>query len=141
MGSGTEESAAAAMTLKKSGHKFESFYEKTLHGYTGLINQGATCYLNSLLQAIFMLPEFRLALYTSQEDDSSTISATLQCELISSNSKCVCNVKANVAALFARLQLTHRGALPTNELSASFGWTERDSFAQQDVQECMAVSS
>lgn len=31
--------------------------------YVGLSNQGATCYLNSLLQSLFMTPEFRTAIY------------------------------------------------------------------------------
>ena len=35
----------------------------TAEGYSGLNNQGATCYLNSLLQALFMTPEVREALY------------------------------------------------------------------------------
>lgn len=28
-------------------------------GLTGLLNQGATCYLNSLIQTLFMTPPFR----------------------------------------------------------------------------------
>jgi ubiquitin C-terminal hydrolase len=32
-------------------------------GFVGLANQGATCYLNSLLQSLFMTPEFRNAIY------------------------------------------------------------------------------
>ena len=28
-------------------------------GFCGIFNQGATCYLNSLLQTLFMTPEFR----------------------------------------------------------------------------------
>lgn len=32
-------------------------------GYVGLVNQAMTCYLNSLLQTLFMTPEFRNALY------------------------------------------------------------------------------
>ncbi|KAG8292028.1 Ubiquitin carboxyl-terminal hydrolase 47 [Homalodisca vitripennis] len=37
-------------------------------GYVGLVNQAMTCYLNSLLQALFMTPEFRNALYKWQYD-------------------------------------------------------------------------
>ena len=36
---------------------------KSATGYVGLSNQGATCYLNSLIQTLFMTPEFRNALY------------------------------------------------------------------------------
>ena len=32
-------------------------------GYVGLVNQGATCYLSSLVQSLYMTPEFRRALY------------------------------------------------------------------------------
>lgn len=32
-------------------------------GYVGLVNQAMTCYLNSLLQTLYMTPEFRRALY------------------------------------------------------------------------------
>lgn len=36
--------------------------------YIGLVNQAMTCYLNSLLQALFMTPEFRNALYNWEFD-------------------------------------------------------------------------
>ncbi|MGH0139123.1 UNVERIFIED_CONTAM: hypothetical protein FKN15_068844 [Acipenser sinensis] len=40
-------------------------------GYRGLINQGATCYLNTVLQTFFMTPEFRDAVheYSGPEKD------------------------------------------------------------------------
>ncbi len=34
-----------------------------ISGYVGLVNQAMTCYLNSLLQTLFMTPEFRNAVY------------------------------------------------------------------------------
>jgi uncharacterized UBP type Zn finger protein len=36
--------------------------------YVGLVNQAMTCYLNSLLQSLFMTPEFRNALYKWEFD-------------------------------------------------------------------------
>ncbi len=33
------------------------------HKYRGLVNQAMTCYLNSLIQSLFMTPEFRNAMY------------------------------------------------------------------------------
>lgn len=38
--------------------KFENGYA-TDQPYKGLSNIGATCYMNSLLQTIYMTPEFR----------------------------------------------------------------------------------
>jgi ubiquitin carboxyl-terminal hydrolase 47 len=35
----------------------------TKQRFVGLSNQGATCYMNSLLQTLYMTPEFRAALY------------------------------------------------------------------------------
>ena len=50
--------------------KFHIEYLSTNHGtiflflgYVGLVNQSMTCYLNSLLQALYMTPEFRNAIY------------------------------------------------------------------------------
>ena len=41
----------------------EQFAPRSESGRVGLINQGATCYLNSLLQTLYMMPEFRRALF------------------------------------------------------------------------------
>ncbi|CAN0015052.1 unnamed protein product, partial [Ectocarpus fasciculatus] len=38
-------------------------------GFVGLDNQGATCYLNALLQAIYMTPELRHGLYAVDPKD------------------------------------------------------------------------
>lgn len=49
----------------------------------GLVNQAMTCYLNSLLQALYMTPEFRNALYKwkyvgSAEETQKSIPYQLQ---------------------------------------------------------------
>jgi len=45
---------------------FKSFSDKkyeTRKKWVGLLNQGSTCYLNSLIQALMMTPEVRQKLY------------------------------------------------------------------------------
>eukprot|EP01091_Cochliopodium_minus_P015829 TRINITY_DN572_c0_g2_i1.p1 TRINITY_DN572_c0_g2~~TRINITY_DN572_c0_g2_i1.p1 ORF type:complete len:2346 (+),score=781.80 TRINITY_DN572_c0_g2_i1:1253-8290(+) len=52
----------------KDGHKNTLWhystenYEKDTSGYVGLLNLGATCYINSLTQQLFMVPELRHAI-------------------------------------------------------------------------------
>jgi ubiquitin carboxyl-terminal hydrolase 7 len=99
-------------------HNFNNYDSKKETGYVGLKNQGATCYLNSLLQSLYFTNAFREAVYhiPTAEDESITNSAyTLQ-------------------RLFYQLQ-TSSGAVGTNELTKSFGWDTRHIFEQQDVQE------
>ena len=47
--------------------------------YSGLYNQGATCYLNSLLQSLYMTPEFRAGLYAwkfeGEKDSDAAVEA------------------------------------------------------------------
>ncbi|OIV90620.1 hypothetical protein TanjilG_01701 [Lupinus angustifolius] len=94
-------------------------------GYVGLKNQGATCYMNSLLQTLYHIPYFRKAVYhmptTENDMPSGSIPLALQ-------------------SLFYKLQYSD-STVATKELTKSFGWDSYDSFTQHDVQELNRVLS
>ncbi|KAK4185020.1 putative ubiquitin carboxyl-terminal hydrolase [Podospora australis] len=99
-------------------HNFNHYDSKKETGYVGLKNQGATCYLNSLLQSLYFTNAFRKAIYgipTQQNESMDDSAYTLQ-------------------RLFYQLQ-TSPVAVSTNELTKSFGWEQKHIFEQQDVQE------
>ncbi|KAK5463058.1 ubiquitin-specific protease ubp15 [Exophiala xenobiotica] len=103
-------------------HNFEGYDSKKETGMVGLKNQGATCYLNSLLQSLYFTDAFRKAVYqipTEQDANRSNSAWTLQ-------------------RLFYKLQ-KDKFAVSTNELTASFGWDTRQIFEQQDVQELSRI--
>lgn len=94
--------------------------------FVGLSNQGATCYLNGLLQTLFMTPEFRRAVYRWRYSTElhgkkeSSIPYQLQC-------------------LFGCLQMGRRRAVDTVGLTKSFDWDGGEVYQQQDVQEMTRV--
>jgi ubiquitin carboxyl-terminal hydrolase 7 len=92
-------------------------------GFVGLKNQGATCYMNSMLQSLFCTSAFRKLVYailtTGSEDVNKCIPLTLQ-------------------HLFCRMQ-TGDKACSTSALTRSFGWSDWDTFVQHDVQEFCCV--
>ncbi|CAK1366028.1 unnamed protein product [Cercospora beticola] len=105
-------------------HNFINYDSKKETGMVGLRNQGATCYLNSLLQSLYLTGAFRKAVYqipteTPQERESSNSAYMLQ-------------------RLFYSLQ-ADQVAVSTNELTRSFGWESRQIFEQQDVQELSRI--
>ena len=106
------------------------FAAKSATGKVGLVNSGATCYLNSLVQALFMIPEFRRAVHAWPHEPAADGGA---------GDGGAQSVPRELQRLFARLQLSERAAVPTTELQRSFGWTGAEAFVQQDAQECWAV--
>ncbi|PSK36766.1 hypothetical protein B9Z65_1949 [Elsinoe australis] len=104
-------------------HNFNNYDSKKETGMVGLRNQGATCYLNSLLQSLYFTNAFRKAVYqipTESEQDARNSSAWA------------------LQRLFYRLQ-TDPIAVGTAELTQSFGWESRQIFEQQDVQELSRI--
>lgn len=94
-------------------------------GFVGFKNQGATCYMNSLLQTLYMLSAFRKAVYNmplpelGNENSGSELSYALQ-------------------KVFYELQFSPT-VVKTKKLTESFGWDTTDAFTQHDVQELKLI--
>lgn len=102
-------------------HNFYKYDSKKETGYVGLKNQGATCYLNSLLQSLYFTKLFRQAVYKipTENDKPDTVPAALQ-------------------RMFYLLN-TSNSPVGTSQLTRSFGWDSGDAFTQHDVQELNRV--
>ncbi|KAJ2258033.1 ubiquitin-specific protease ubp15 [Coemansia sp. RSA 454] len=99
-------------------HNFHNYSSRKHTGYVGLRNQGATCYMNSLLQSLYFTTEFRNAVYqipTENDDPKKSVALALQ-------------------RVFYNLQGSD-DPVDTTELTKSFGWDSLESFMQHDVQE------
>lgn len=91
-------------------------------GYVGLKNQGATCYMNSLLQTLYFTNQLRKSVYkmpTESDDSTKSVALALQ-------------------RVFHELQFSDK-PVGTKKLTKSFGWETMDSFMQHDVQEFLRV--
>lgn len=91
--------------------------------YVGLVNQAMTCYLNSLLQALYMTPEFRNALYNWKFDGQNETTS----------------IPYQLQKLFLNLQTSPKSAVETTDLTTSFGWQGSDAWHQHDIQELCRV--
>lgn len=101
-------------------HNFRNYNSKKETGFSGIRNQGATCYMNSLLQSLYFTTAFRHAVMgIPTEDEPDKVPAALQ-------------------RLFFQLSTSSDG-VDTRKLTKSFGWDSGDAFTQHDVQELNRV--
>ena len=92
----------------------------------GIANQGATCYMNTLLQALFMTKEFRLAIYEWKYSADT-------------NPRKEKSILYQLQKFFASLQISKAPFVTTADLINSFNWSTQEMAQQQDVQEFMRV--
>ncbi len=165
-GGGSSSSAGARVVYGPSSWgTYSSTGKRSESGFVGLSNQGATCYMNSLLQTLYMTPEFRSALYKLDFDRDSdadgggdgAFGKASAVPAPAAGAAAAAGAPAAAAAspaapekdtkaiprelqrLFARLQLCDVRAVKTKELTKSFGWKDADAFTQHDVQELCRV--
>lgn len=100
----------------------DSMFSVTATQYCGIMNQGATCYMNSILQAFYHLPAFRKIIYEIQESVQKPEDSIIW----------------NLQRLFGKLQ-TSADPVSTSLLTKSFGWDKYAASRQQDIQEFMRV--
>ena len=87
--------------------------------YVGLRNQGATCYLNSLLQSLYFDQSFRNLILSSPHENSPIIK--------------------ELQRLFARLSVSAKASVETQQLLTAFGWSKSQMFEQHDIHEFFSV--
>ncbi|KAK2953235.1 putative Ubiquitin carboxyl-terminal hydrolase 7 [Blattamonas nauphoetae] len=96
-------------------------------GHVGIINQGATCYMNSILQTLFHTPLFRtivLSVPLTEEEQRTTRGTP--------------TITNALKHLFFSMKNSTR-SVSSAELTRSFGWDWRDSFHQHDSEEFLRV--
>ena len=109
--------------------------ERNETGFVGLLNQGATCYLNSLVQTLFMTPQFQkliLELDISQSDNID-----IKNNYLDNLNKW--EILIEMQKLFAEMKYVDKQAASTEKMTRSFGWENNESVEQQDIQEAMRV--
>ncbi|XP_039196239.1 ubiquitin carboxyl-terminal hydrolase 47 isoform X1 [Crotalus tigris] len=120
-----EGSVGCSNDYVSQNYSYSSILNKSETGYVGLVNQAMTCYLNSLLQTLYMTPEFRNALYRWEFEDSEEDPVT--------------SIPYQLQRLFVLLQTSKKRAIETTDVTRSFGWDSSEAWQQHDVQELCRV--
>lgn len=98
--------------------------------FKGLMNEGTTCYLNSVIQALFFIRPFRNAVYKMP-----TITIEVDPKKLESS------IPFCLQRIFYNLQLGNASFVRTHELLQAFGWNSQDINQQQDVNEFNCILS
>uniref|UniRef100_A0A8C3A865 Ubiquitin carboxyl-terminal hydrolase 47 n=1 Tax=Cyclopterus lumpus TaxID=8103 RepID=A0A8C3A865_CYCLU len=120
-----DSTAGCSGDYSSPSYSYSSILNKSETGYVGLVNQAMTCYLNSLLQTLFMTPEFRNALYNWEFEETEEDPVT--------------SIPHQLQRLFVLLQTTKKRAIETTDVTRSFGWDSSEAWQQHDVQELCRV--
>ena len=109
---------------------------RTTNEFSGLINQGSTCYLNSMVQSLYHIPLFRYLIFQMDPDDIKPSETNIES---SQNADAIIHKKKktlqNLKLLFARMQLKRGTSISTKNLTQAMGITDMDVLEQRDIQE------
>lgn len=94
--------------------------------YAGLVNNGMTCYMNSLLQTFFQIEELRRQVFKLPYEKMKEKAGNWEW------------VRA-FQDLFYTMMMERRKAAETKDLTDAFGWNTAEVFTQQDVQEFSCI--
>lgn len=95
--------------------------------FAGLKNQGATCYLNSFYQVLYMMPEIRKMLIEIDPNN-----------LINDNPIAIKVISA-FKQLFMNMRFLDSQNQVTEIMNEAFGWKDNESQDQHDIQEAMRI--
>lgn len=107
------------LTYKDDISRQGQLISKSQHGYVGIFNEGATCYLNTLLQSLYNDLLFRSIIYAYKEGENQILD--------------------QFKRFFIFLNNSTASAITSSDLIASFGWPRSQVHDQHDIHELFSV--